>query len=144
MATIVWQAGPEALSFVLTLERRHAAPRGWDEARHRSALGDPDAVYLLGASGPGQPEGYSVLVGPDEAEGRVRLERVAVADPASGFAPAFVEAVLDWAFARAEARRLDVTAGADAVTVETVRALGFGRGGDTTVTVTRAEWISRR
>jgi hypothetical protein len=143
MATIVWQAGPEALSFVLTLERRHA--RGWDEARHRSTLGDPDAVYLLGASGPGQPEGYSVLVGPDEVEGRVRLERVAVADPASAFAPDFVEAVLDWAFARAEARRLEVFPGADTVTVETVRALGLaGASGDTVVTVTRAEWISRR
>jgi hypothetical protein len=143
MATIVWQAGPEALSFVMTLERRHS--RGWDEARHRSALGDPDAVYLLGASGPGQPEGYSVLVGPDEAEGSITLERVAVADPASGFAPEFVEAVLDWAFARADARRLEVFPGAGAVTMETMRALGLGpQGGETVVTVTRAAWISRR
>jgi hypothetical protein len=144
MATIVWQAGPEALSFVLTLERRQ--PRGWDEERHRSTLGDPDAVYLLGARGPGQPEGYSVLVGPDEAEGRVTVERVAVTDPQGDFGQTFVEAVLDWAFARAEARRLDVlTEAADDSALESFRSLGFGDiRRETVVTVTRAQWISRR
>jgi diamine N-acetyltransferase len=78
----------------------------WSEAEHRAALARSDARYLVGHLPGAPPAGFVILEHIGDRHEGVKLKRVAVTSPGTGFGQALLAAVVDWVFENTRDERL--------------------------------------
>ena len=78
----------------------------WSEVEHRAALKRSDTRYLVGHPPAAPPAGFALLQNIGDRHEGVKLRRVAVTAPGTGFGQALLAAVVDWVFEHTRDDRL--------------------------------------
>jgi len=105
----LWLATEADLPFLMAAERGPGFERlvaQWSEAEHRAALARSDVRYLVGRPPGAPPAGFVILENIGDRHEGVKLKRVAVTAPGTGFGQALLAAVVAWVFENTSDERL--------------------------------------
>ena len=78
----------------------------WSAQEHRAVLARSDARYLVGQPPRAPPAGFAILENIGDRHEGVKLKRLVVTEPGTGFGQALLAAVIDWVFENTRDERL--------------------------------------
>jgi RimJ/RimL family protein N-acetyltransferase len=96
------------ISFIMAIERLPGFEDlvgRWDEAQHRSALGDGRHAYFVARSG-SEPVGFAILRDWNSLERVTLVKRIVVSHPGRGYGRLLLSKVIDAAFEETNAWRV--------------------------------------
>jgi len=100
------------------------------EPEHRARLASATARYLIGRAADGSAQGFALLEGLGDPHEGIKLRRIAVTHPGTGFGRPFTAAVIDWTFSHTDTVRLWLDVFVDNARARYVyRSLGFREDG---------------